>query len=288
MSLQFNLVKRDGFSNITVVVDGEIYVADSEHPLFDEIVDGAVDGDESVVDLFDSSKRAAEHLTPLSERVSVAGGHLFIDQTEVEDVFAEQVIRFLNDGVEDGWPALVNFLEKVYSNTSEDVRENLSRWLKAEQFSILPNGNILGYRGLTRDYKSKHSGPGIVNGERVNGQLDNTVGNVVELDRNLVTHDPSVGCAPGLHVGTHAYAQGWGSGGVVVSVEVDPRNVVSVPYESGDSKMRVTKYKVLDTVTSKRDESVVSDYTLDEAAQSEHDAWGDEDYYDGPYGPYYY
>lgn len=251
--MQFNLVRRDGSANITVVVDGEMLVADDQHPLFDEIVEAALANDESVVDLFDTSRRAAAVLENLSDRVQVANSRVWVDQTEVDDVFADLLIDLLDDGTEDYQP-YVNFLEKVYSNTSEGIRENLSRWLKAEQFSILPNGNILGYRGLNTNYTSKHAGPGIVNGVQVNGHLDNSVGNVIELPAHLVEENAAVGCASGLHVGTHNYANGWaGYGGVVVSVEVDPRHVRSVPYECESQKMRVSKYKVLDTITQKVD-----------------------------------
>lgn len=257
--MQYNLVKRDDSANITVVVDGNLLVADDQHPLFDEIVEAAINGDESVVDLFDTSRRAASVLENLSDRVQVANSRVWVDQTEVEDAFADLLIDLLDDGEEDYQP-YVNFLEKVYSNTSEGIRENLSRWLKAEQFTILPNGNILGYRGLNGNYTSKHAGPGIVNGKSVNGHLDNSVGNVLELPTELVEVNAARGCASGLHVGTYGYASGWaGSGGVIVSVEVDPRHVRSVPYECSSSKMRVSKYKVLDTITQKV-ESRYSDY----------------------------
>lgn len=250
--MQFNLVRREEGANITVVTsEGEMLTADDQHPLFEEIVQKAVAGDESVADLFDTSRRAAAVLENLSDRVQVANSRVWVDQTEVDDVFADLLVDLLDDGEEDYAP-YVNFLEKVYSNTSEGIRENLSRWLKAESFTILPNGNILGYRGLNDNYTSKHAGPGVVNGVSVNGHLDNSVGNVLELPTDMVEVNAAVGCAPGLHVGTHDYASRWaGYGGVVVSVEVDPRHVRSVPYECDSNKMRVSKYKVLDTITQK-------------------------------------
>lgn len=267
--MQYNLVRRDGSANITVVVDGEMLVADDQHPLFDEIVQAAIDGDESVVDLFDTSRRAASVLENLSDRVQVANSRVWVDQTEVEDAFADLLIDLLNEGEEDYQP-YVNFLEKVYSNTSAGIRENLSRWLKAEQFTILPNGNILGYRGLNQNFTSKHAGPGIVNGVTVNGHLDNSPGNVLELPVELVEVNAARGCASGLHVGTYEYATGWaGYGGLVVSVEVDPRHVRSVPYECESSKMRVSKYVVREVVTNKvesryADESEYNEYVDDE------------------------
>lgn len=269
--MQFNLVRRDDSANITVVVDGAMFVADDSHPLFNEIVEGALNGDRAVVDLFDTSRRAAAVLENLSDRVQVANSRVWVDQTEVDDVFADLLIDLLDDGEEDYMPYVL-FLEKVYSNTSEGIRENLSRWLKAEAFSILPNGNILGYRGLNADYTSKHAGPGVVNGVQVNGHLDNSVGNVIELPVELVEVNAAKGCASGLHVGTHNYATGWaGYGGVTVSVEVDPRHVRSVPYECNSEKMRVSKYKVLDTITAKT-ETRYADYDVDDF-----DEYGDDD-----------
>lgn len=275
--MQFNLVRRDGSANITVVVNGGMLVADDQHPFFEEIVDRAIDNDESVVDLFDTSRRAQAVLENLSDRVQVANSRVWVDQTEVEDVFADLLIDLLDAGEEDYRP-YVNFLEKVYSNTSEGIRENLSRWLKAEQFTILPNGNILGYRGLNSDYTSKHAGPGIVNGVRVSGHLDNSVGNVLELPVDLVEVNAARGCASGLHVGTYDYASNWaGYGGVVVSVEVDPRHVRSVPYECESSKMRVSKYKVLDTITQKVD-TRYSNSGYDQDEYDEYDYDDDEGY----------
>lgn len=273
-NVQFNLVRRGDIASITVVVDGDLYTADDSHPAFDNIVAAAIAGDSDVVELIDASEAASQKFASLTDRVSVSDGRVFVDQTEVDDVFADQIVRFLEQDVED-WRPLVAFLEKVYSNVSTEVRDNLSRWLKAEAFTLLPNGNILGYRGLSNDFRSKHSGPGIVNGVSVNERLDNSVGNVVEMKRDMVTDDPSVGCAPGLHVGTHNYAKGWGE--TVVSVEVNPVHVVSVPFECDSQKMRVSRYKVIDVVVVKETDAVSSydDYDYDE----------DEDYYD-QYGEY--
>lgn len=277
--MQFTLVGRDGHRTIVVVTDeGDMLTADEQHPLFDTIVEKAVANDESVVDDFDSSIRAAEVFERLTDRVTVANSRVYVDQSEVEDVFADTLVEFLDENVDDeDRQALVNFLEKVYSNVDVDIRENLSRWLKAEQFTILPNGNILGYRGLREDFTSVHAGPGIVNGERVNGNLDNSVGNVVEIDVDKVEVDPARGCASGLHVGTYNYATGW-SRGQLVSVEVDPRHVRSVPYESGDSKMRVSQYTVKAVVESKTNDRVSYDY--DDYDYDEYDefAYDEDDY----------
>lgn len=269
--MQFNIVERDGLVNVTVVVDGEMYVADETHPNIEAIRRAVMDRDESVVDLFDAGRTIVRRFERLSRSVTINGDKVFYDGVEQHNALTEHLVQAVNQGVEDFTP-LVNFYEKVEANLNPHSREHLYRWLD-RRFTITPEGNIIGYRGLNADYTSKHAGPGIVNGEEVNGHLDNSPGNVVELPRDQVTFDPAVGCAFGLHVGTYDYARSWaGYDGKVVEVEVDPRDVVSVPTDAGDAKMRVCRYTTLRDATGERQEAVA--YT------------GYSDDYDPYYGDY--
>lgn len=273
MSLQFNLVRRGETANITVVVDGELYVADEAHPRFDEIVEAAIDGDESVIDLFDISNAVAKRFEELSERVSVANSRVYVDGDEVDDVYADQIVRFLEDDLSD-WEPLVNFLEKVYTNNEPHTRENLSRWLKSTGgFTIDSDGDIVGYKGVRADMGSVHAGPAVVNGESVDGHVPNHPGSVVTMARSKVEHNPAVGCAAGLHVGTWEYASSFGS--VVLEVKVNPRDVVSVPTDCNGQKMRVSRYKVVRILDSKHNEaSIQSDWV----AAEDYDEYDDEDW----------
>lgn len=272
--MQFNLVVRDGQANITVVQDGEMYVADETHPNFEAIKAGALSGDESVTDLFDTGRTIVKRFEKLSRSVSIKGDKVFFDNVEQDNALTEHLVQVVNQGVEDFTP-LVNFYEKIEANPNPHSREHLYRWL-GHRFTITPEGNIVGYRGLRQDFTSVHAGPGIVNGEEVNGHLDNSVGNVVELPRDQVTFDPKVGCAFGLHVGTWDYASGWGQG-VVVEVEVDPRDVVSVPTDCSDSKMRVSRYTVTGVATTQREVAVA--YDNDEGDYDDYNEYEDDDYY---------
>src|SRR5690606_336215 len=101
---------------------------------------------------------------------------------------------------------LVKFWENLANNPSKDSRENLFLWLESHNFTIDQDGMIVGYKGVTDDLRSISSGPGIVNGVETNGNLDNTPGNVLEVDRKYVDPDPDRHCSRGLHVGTWSYA----------------------------------------------------------------------------------
>lgn len=257
MSVKYNLVGSGDTQNITVFVDGELFTADESHPNFDKIVEGARKGDKSITSLFDVLKTVKAKLVPLSERIAVYSGTVYFDGTPVHDALADQIARFVEDGAD--FAPLVKFWEKLATNPDKHSREQLYKWLTAEKFTITDDGDILGYKGLTADYKSVHKGPGIVNDVPSDGAggLDNSVGNVVTIDRSKVVHDPRSSCAFGLHVGTWGYASTFHSGGKVVEVLVNPRDVVSVPTDAGGQKMRVSRYTVLADAQSKRTGAVV-------------------------------
>lgn len=259
--MKYSLVEVEGAKVVTVFVDGKLLTATDHNPNFQRIVDKVHAQDETdLVALFDLSEVAADEFQKVSERVSVSAGRVYLDGVEVKSVLTDQIVRFLNEGQD--FAPLVNFYEKVETNPSEHSREQLYRWLKTHDFTITSEGKILGYKGVIKNedgtYASCHSGPAIVDGKAVNGHVPNNVGSVVEMARNKVTFDPAVGCSHGLHVGTWDYASSFARG-AVLTVEVDPRDVVSVPTDCADAKMRVCRYTVKD-VTDTPHTTAVYDY----------------------------
>jgi hypothetical protein len=276
MSLKFNLVSTDSDSqNITVIVDGEMYVADSNHnPNFEQIVEKVRAGDSSVVELFDLERLVSKKFEKLSERVAIRNSNIYFDGSVVNGVLAQQVLRFLDDGVDD-WQPLVLFWEKLAQNPNPHSREQLYRWLNDRNFQISKTGNIVGFKGAKvaadGSYLSIHAGPAIVNDEEMNGFIPNAVGSVIEMPREDVQFDSGIGCSTGLHVGTYNYAKGFARG-VVLTVSVNPRDVVSVPTDCNDEKLRVCRYKVVNdtpvewsgSVSDVEDEDYEDDYEDEE------------------------
>lgn len=247
IAMRFNLVDNNGEKNITVVAnDGSLLVADDQHPNFDKIVDYAMSGDERVFDLFDVSRTVATRFDRLSERVQVANGRIYFDGEEVNNSLTRAVVRFLDEDIEDFMP-LVNFFEKVMTNPQEHSRDQLYSWLADRDFTITDEGNFLAYKGVVRDsdgkYRSVSSGSAIVDGVKHTGRIPNAVGSVVEMPRSNVQADSYIGCSTGLHAGTWAYASSFGRGGTLL-VEINPRDVVSVPTDCAAQKLRVCRYKV--------------------------------------------
>lgn len=263
--LPYMLVARDdGKESLTIFIPGEQpIVVDATHPNFERLRDGAVTKTLSADEarrLEDMSQEADQQFRRITDRVSVANGRVYFDGDQVHGSLAQQIVRFIDAGVED-WKPLVAFMEKVAQNPTDHSREQLYDWLSARDFTITDEGNIIAYKGVMRDGNGEivsiHSGPGIVNGKQMNGHLPNPTGAVIEIARSYVTHDPAIGCHQGLHVGTYDYAHGFAQG-VLLKVEVNPRDVVSVPTDCGFQKMRVCRYRVLEQIDAPETEPVVS------------------------------
>lgn len=246
--MQFNLVSNAGVRVITVFHDGEALTANSTHPNFDAIVEGALAGDESIMELFDTGKTVARKFEHVSERVSVANGHVYFDGDEQHGAIVDQIVRFIAEDSVDYLP-LVNFMEKVASNPNEHSRTQLFDWLARYDFAITRDGDFIAYKGVNRDaegnFVSVSTGTAQVNGEEVSGQIPNNVGDIVTMPRSAVQHDPKVGCHAGLHAGTWEYASTFGSGGTL-KVKINPRDVVSVPTDCDWQKIRTCRYEVLE------------------------------------------
>ena len=269
--INYSLISNDGGSNITVFSGGQMFAATDQHPNWDAIVRGAMANDENVIELFDVGQTAQARFERLSDRVTVKNGTVYLDSEPVHNALTEQVVRFIRQGVEDFQP-LINFFEKIESNPQDHSREQLFEWLNVHDFTILPNGNFVGYKGVAvnnDEYFSISHGTAISNGVEYTGAIPNPLGAIVEMPRGEVQHDPSVGCHKGLHVGTWDYASSFARG-AVLKVEVNPRDVVSVPTDCGFAKLRTCRYTVLEVIDAPVSDALDMDYD-DEIDDEEED-----------------
>lgn len=245
--IYFTVLKQDDVTVLTVLHNGQPLVATStSHPQFDELVRKVLADDETVFDMFTVEQSVAKKFERLSERVSIHGGEVFLDGDPVDNSLTRQILRFIEEDVAD-WEPLVNFFEKVQQNPSEHSREQLYRWLAKHEFTISYEGDIVGYKGVRDDLTSVHTGPAIVDGVAMDGHIPNKPGTVIEMARTAVQFDPGIGCAQGLHVANWRYASSWSQ--KTLEVHVNPRDVVSVPTDSNDEKVRVCRYFVVGVVT---------------------------------------
>lgn len=251
--------ESEGSGATIIFTDGTVTPVASSNPNFAELVallttTKPEDIDEDYVrQLVKPVLTIAASLTRLSERVTfdTASSLLLFDGDPLDGAIAEHIVRILQEGGNtDSYAALVAFLEKLAQNPSESSRKSLYDFIIRYGITIDPDGDFYVYKGVNSDGTSIHSGFGIVNGKTMNSRLPNEPGSVVEIPRSKVDADTSVGCSTGLHAGSYQYASGF-SRGKLLTVKVNPRDVVSVPDHCAFQKIRVCRYKVITAETVK-------------------------------------
>ncbi len=222
------------------------YVASVEHPMFNDILEAlrANKPARAIVNMFDARTGIIERFKKLSKNLKIdsATNNLHYEGRVLHGSLADTVVKYYYEQHEDFKP-LVQFLEKVQLNPSEHSRENLFRWLQKHNFSIDVDGDLIAYKGVSPELKSIHAGGAYVDGEWVNGNVPNQPGTQISMLRREVQFNPAVGCSFGLHAGNWRYASTFGSRTLLV--KINPADVVSVPTDSNDEKMRVSRYFVL-------------------------------------------
>jgi hypothetical protein len=269
----------DGTETLTLYTDQGSYVSSvtDTHINWKQIREALDSGapDDEIRALLNPVDPIAEKLVRYAPKFSYINGLLTYDNRIVDGLPAKQILRLLTaDDLPDEVDvrAVANCVAKLLDNPSAHSYENLLSWLQDRNLTILPNGDFLAYKGVDRHEDgicySCHASPRDnmvkVNGEwQPAGHVPNPLGGVVEMERRLVDDDNQQGCSSGLHVGTYDYAKGYGNG-ALLKVAVNPADVVSVPTDSNHAKMRVCRYRVLETTDYEITELVHrSDYCCD-------------------------
>lgn len=249
--------------SVTVITgDGEIHTLNSGTANFDRIRDALVDGfNDKSKELTDDDYYTLLHfkttnpLTRLSGRISYdeASDTILLDNNEIRSALGDY-IRELHTSRNPQLNAFVNFMERLEANPTKGARDELFNWIdtlvkRGEKLTITPDGKIIAYKGVLIDEDgdpaSINKGPGFIDGVYQNGHLKNRVGSVVEVSRDYVDANHRVGCSRGLHAGTYSYAKGF-SQGMLLRVEIDPMDVVSVPKDCAWQKIRCCRYTVIE------------------------------------------
>ena len=152
---------------------------------------------------------------------------------EVPSVLNKKILSYM----ENDWPfeSLVNFAFKLSQNPCQDSMRQLFPFLEHNAVTLYPDGDFLLYKKVRNDYLDFYT-----------GTMDNSPGKIVEMSREQVTHDPQITCSQGLHAANWDYADRvyHGGSGIMLALKVNPADVVSVPVDYNNSKIRVCRYYV--------------------------------------------
>lgn len=177
--------------------------------------------------------------------LKIENGEVLYFGEPLHNAVVTKILEFIDKKLD--FAPLLKFLENLMENPSKASVDNLYRFLEHNQMPITVDGHFIAYKGVTQDYKDCKT-----------GKLDNSPGKIVEMPRNKVQDDPNITCSYGLHVAALGYVNGEYGGYHKIVVKVNPRDVVSVPTDYNNQKMRVCRYEVLhDLKTEVKQEDIV-------------------------------
>lgn len=221
--------------NMVFTYGGKSYIADKSTKYYGDIVSAVLSGDaKQAIKLYNLPDAV---VTYFHGEISIENGVAYYKNIRIESGMTQRILDAFDSGDHKQARKLCNFFEKLMQNPSKSAVDELFLFLVASDIEILDNGNFVAYKKVNDDYTDIRT-----------GKFDNSIGSTPRMLRNQVDENSSVTCSTGLHVCSKSYLSHY-SGSRVVLCEVHPKDVVSIPTDYANSKMRTEGYKVIGDVT---------------------------------------
>jgi hypothetical protein len=250
-------------TKVTVFWNSQTHVATDSHPLFKKIREKVVNEEtDGLLEMFDQGQAVIDYT---DGNISVESGVVLYRGEPVHNVLVDKILGCMSEGVM--YKRLIRFLDKLMQNPSRRAVTELYRFLEHKNMPITPEGDFVAYKGVNSNFTDRYS-----------GKFDNSVGQTLEMTRNSVCDDASIGCSDGFHAGSYEYANGYTSGGGhLMAVQINPADVVSVPNDCDCQKLRTAKYKVVGLVKTIIETEATDDYyDGDEDLDAHEDAYNEQ------------
>ncbi len=221
--------------NIILVVDGKSHtISKDTHMSYVKIVEALKAQDwDALHDLVEPKKAIVDFG---GGNVSIEGDKVFWKGKPFHNALATRMI----DMYTDGFPIdpMVRFMENLMENPSKRSVDQVYGFLEKNSLPITEDGYFLAYKRVRKDYLDIHS-----------GTMDNSIGTIVEMDRNEVDDNPDSHCSTGLHFCSESYLGHFGSSDQPVMIlKINPADVVSIPTDYNGAKGRASRYEVIGQV----------------------------------------
>jgi len=231
--------------NIILVVDGKSHtISKDTHIAYGKIVEALKEQDwEALRDLVEPKKAIIDFGNGY---VSIVGSEVFWKGQPFHNALTARMIEMYQDG----FPIdpMVRFMENLMDNPSKRSVDQVYGFLEKNSLPITEDGHFLAFKRVREDYKDIHS-----------GTFDNSIGEIVEMERNLVDDNPDSHCSTGLHFCSESYLGSFGSRGQPVMIlKINPADVVSIPTDYNGAKGRCMRYEVVGEVEGDANQAFAS------------------------------
>lgn len=225
-----------GGNSVTVVFRGMPFSVPSDNVSYKSLVEALLCDDvDTVEEVLFAGIRLAEALAEFGD-VEVHSGHVTYQGEDVHGYLVDQILFAQRNGVD--VDPFANFLNNVMQNPDPRARQDLFLWRERSGMPITNDGHIVGWRTVRADYLDHYT-----------ASMDNSVGQIVEMDRDLCDSNPDQTCSSGLHFCAQSYLRHFGgSDSRLMVVKINPADVVAFPRDYDMAKGRCCRFEVVDEV----------------------------------------
>lgn len=261
---------------VNAFVGGEAYTFDKNHHNYNALIRHLKSGN---VEHFEAAYDVASSVEHFCDGyVHVKNGTLNWNGIPMPELFTDRILDMKKEGFD--FDSMLNFMCNLNDNPSDKSILELFDFMQNKNLPITQDGHFLAYKAVRPDFKDIYS-----------GSIDNSVGEVVEVDRSKVDSNRNKHCSAGLHVGAIDYVTSYGGinldnhddndsdgGNQIVICKVNPADVVSVPSDARFQKLRACRYEVVAIFEDVFDKSVeVLGSTVDNVSVVKYnDAWKED------------
>lgn len=170
------------------------------------------------------------------EGLVVDGDNVTFDGEGVPAFVQQRIVDMAKDGLP--LQPIVNFLTLLKDNPSYRVVQRLFEFLDHGRMPLTEDGHFLAYKAVRANWTDIHS-----------SSIFNGIGATPSVPRNKVDEDQNRTCSYGLHLCSFDYLPQFShADGHVVVCKVNPADVVAIPTDYHNTKMRVCAYEVISAV----------------------------------------
>ena len=225
--------------SVNAFVGGKPYAFNKSHENYDKLLAYLENGN---VEHFEASYDIASTVEHYCDGyVHVDNGELSWQGITMPELFTDRILQMRREGF--NIDPMLNFLDNMNDNPSDQAIVALFDFMQNKHLPITDDGYFLAYKAVSPDFKDIYT-----------GNIDNSVGEEVSIERSKVDSNRSKHCSAGLHVGAIDYVKSYGGidldqdndgGNQIVICKVNTADVVSVPSDAKFQKLRTCRYEVV-------------------------------------------
>lgn len=229
---------------IIKITTGEMITVTKGSSAYDDVYRMLVRGEnESAFLLASGTKDVSEYRGEHFE-MTLAGGLQIKTELAVQKMEPlEKRVRHLIENADyAGLEAIDKFVGKMLQNPSVDIINRIPYFLTYGDVQICDDGDLYVYKAVNKHYRDDYT-----------DSIDNSVGCMVFMERDRINPSTYVTCTSGLHVCSLDYVNqmmGYrASDSKIMRVKLNPADIVAIPNDYGNRKIRCCRYEVVEDVT---------------------------------------